>query len=726
MPMAPISTTPMHGKEDYESILSQELLAHRSRLRDRLDEWSYQQEQIFERALNKLHAGSTDKEYNEVISTSERVPYCSTEASSMSPCSPGVSEIRIEGACNHFSNGSYNSTNGTDPILPSSDCSPADSPGSAKKSRRHNTHPGVPLRPDPLGLYHIDSLSEVTNMKSLSPRHSCSKGMDNERWSSQHSNSSDVTEHISNRVPRLAKNSEDMVQSEKGPTLWRSHTSDFSTENIRSQAAAFGFVRKKTSGLSLQRAVHNLKELRDVKKILAAIVFSKRFESTCATVILFNAVLLGMSSDYAMSHIAQPEHPTMAGVEFGFTCFYFVEVNMRMIVIGCEYFKNADWRWNWFDLALVIMSAWDLLESRVQELQSGSAMKNLSFLRMLRLMKMLKLLRMIRLMRMFRELRLILHSVLGCVQAMFWAMVLILTISYMFGICFLQACTSYYESEGKEAVSPSTQDAIDEHWSSVGSSMLSLYMAATAGKEWSVLAAPLREVGFIFYLLFLVYIAFFAFVVMNTVTGLFIEATMQNSEKDQQMIIQMELEKKGQYIDKLQAFYDEMDDDQDGEISFEEFSRHVNTPEMRAFARSLEIDVLDAKQFFCILSDHGRRSVDVETFVVGCIKLKGAARSMDLMDLVYAFRDADNAARAHQETVVEMFDTVDQSLKQTMKVLSRLGSKSKSHDRPSSEWSSEHTPYRGTLTYDERKPNTSEACPALSAGQKKVPKIDSL
>merc|ERR1712217_592270 len=61
---------------------------------------------------------------------------------------------------------------------------------------------------------------------------------------------------------------------------------------------------------------------------------------------------------------------------------------------------------------------------------------------------------------------------------------------------------------------------------------------------------------------------------------------------------------------------------------------------MHAFAKSLEIDITDAKQFFLILSGNGRRTVDIETFVVGCIKLKGTAKSMDLMDLMYSHKRA--------------------------------------------------------------------------------------
>jgi len=52
------------------------------------------------------------------------------------------------------------------------------------------------------------------------------------------------------------------------------------------------------------------------------------------------------------------------------------------------------------------------------------------------------------------------------------------------------------------------------------------------------------------------------------------------------------------------------------------------------------------QQFFNLLSSNGNKPVDLETFVVGCIKLKGAAKSMDLMDLVYMTRET---AAQHRE-----------------------------------------------------------------------------
>merc|ERR1719443_607591 len=70
----------------------------------------------------------------------------------------------------------------------------------------------------------------------------------------------------------------------------------------------------------------------------------------------------------------------------------------------------------------------------------------------------------------------------------------------------------------------------------------------------------------------------------------------------------------------------------------EEFVKHLVDPRMQAFAASLEIETEDLQQFFSILSGSGHRTVDLETFVIGCIKLRGMARSVDLIDLVLSHR----------------------------------------------------------------------------------------
>eukprot|EP00747_Dinoflagellata_sp_TGD_P085320 gnl/TRDRNA2_/TRDRNA2_162842_c4_seq1.p1 gnl/TRDRNA2_/TRDRNA2_162842_c4~~gnl/TRDRNA2_/TRDRNA2_162842_c4_seq1.p1 ORF type:complete len:110 (+),score=24.00 gnl/TRDRNA2_/TRDRNA2_162842_c4_seq1:121-450(+) len=55
---------------------------------------------------------------------------------------------------------------------------------------------------------------------------------------------------------------------------------------------------------------------------------------------------------------------------------------------------------------------------------------------------------------------------------------------------------------------------------------------------------------------------------------------------------------------------------------------------MQAFMSKLEIEAMELETLFKLLSDDGHQTVDLETFVVGCMKIRGPARSMDLVGLI--------------------------------------------------------------------------------------------
>merc|ERR1712110_1108827 len=136
------------------------------------------------------------------------------------------------------------------------------------------------------------------------------------------------------------------------------------------------------------------------------------------------------------------------------------------------------------------------------------------------------------------------------VESMSWSLVLIWTCVYMAGIYFLQACTLYLTS-GNASVQ--SEILIKEYWSSLPTAMVSLYMAGTGGQDWHEIAKPLKEAGWYVYLMFLLYVAFFQFVVLNTLTSLFVESTLESTDRDQALIVQHEMEKKEKYVAKLEA-----------------------------------------------------------------------------------------------------------------------------------------------------------------------------
>merc|ERR1712150_35607 len=87
------------------------------------------------------------------------------------------------------------------------------------------------------------------------------------------------------------------------------------------------------------------------------------------------------------------------------------------------------------------------------------------------------------------------------------------------------------------------------------------------------------------------------------------------------------------YIESFKQIFQRFDDDSSNDVDLNEFEKHLSSQEMVAFMSGLGLDPRDVRQFFCVLSQDGQCPVDMETFVIGCLKLQGLAKSMDLIGL---------------------------------------------------------------------------------------------
>merc|ERR1712217_125071 len=141
-----------------------------------------------------------------------------------------------------------------------------------------------------------------------------------------------------------------------------------------------------------------------------------------------------------------------------------------------------------------------------------------------------------------------------------------------------------YLQDHKQLIKAEERDNLLSIWGSVPLSMLALYKASTNGDDWSVIGDVLMNVGMGYYFIFLAYIAFYTCVVTNTITSLFIETTMAYAEKDTQHVITDKLERKDEYVKKLKLWFCAIDNDCTGAITYDQFERNANCPEVHAFA----------------------------------------------------------------------------------------------------------------------------------------------
>jgi len=395
-------------------------------------------------------------------------------------------------------------------------------------------------------------------------------------------------------------------------------------------------------------------ERNGLQRCFARIVEAKPFEALCATVIALNCVQMTLDTNRSVrealteSTDENAEWLQTAGISFAF--FYIFEWILRVGLHQIVYFVGEDWKWNVLDTVLVALACQEVLNVLTKLLVRGDeveeASNNFTFIRIVRIVKISKAFRIVRLLRVFRELRLMLSLVLGCARSMSWGIMLILLVSFVFGICMTQG-TILYLTNGR-IHDPVVREDIIEYWGSVGISMNSLFMASTSGESWIVMARPLMDIHMGFYFVFLLYLLFFLIVVVNSMTGIFLDATAQNATQDQQIIIMEELRKKAMYVKRFKNIWRQLDDDNSGDVSLKEIVYHMSDPSLSAFMSNLEVDICDVVQFFEALSHDGEILVDADTFVDGCLKLKGWARSVDL----YGFVQVNRKQMAQQDMLV--------------------------------------------------------------------------
>lgn len=390
---------------------------------------------------------------------------------------------------------------------------------------------------------------------------------------------------------------------------------------------------------------------------LRTIVASTKFEIFIASLILTNSALMGVEVDFMASRQSATVPTAFSIVQHSYAFLFLIELMFRFGAEGRRFLVSPDWMWNYLDMFIVLSS---FLEAGVDvvtwtkktddgDVGSVGDMGSLRIIRMVRLTRLIRVFRVARGMRFARALRTLVYSIFGTLKSLVWAMILLLMIIYVFGIIFTQCATEHlvavqaaaHELELDEACSSPAMGAEGPlwcYWGSLSSSMFTLFKSICGGLSWDVAVRPLGEISIVWTMLFAAYIFFTYFAVLNVVTGVFCQSAMDSAARDHDMAVSHALTNKKTYVDKLCQLFDSLDGMDTGQITFDVFERHLTDEPMQAYFASMDLDVDDAWTLFRLLDVDNTRAVDADEFVVGCLKLKGPAKSIHIAQLIYENR----------------------------------------------------------------------------------------
>lgn len=378
------------------------------------------------------------------------------------------------------------------------------------------------------------------------------------------------------------------------------------------------------------------------------------FEIFFGVMIISNAIFIGVEIDYTAANPLATDPPLFIVIGYLYTTVFAFELALKVSAERSKFICTGGKQlaWNMLDLLIVVSSMGEVLldiirfatVSMEKETNSNSgsvSMSNLRIIRIIRVTRLMRLFRIGRIVKFIRSLRLLVYSILSTLKTVFWAMLLLAIIIYVFAILFTQAVSDYKVALDVGLVDAlmdeELHDVLTYHWGSLADSMLSLFMAISGGVSWLDVVMPIRKIGVLWLLVFLVYMTFTYFAVLNVVTGVFCQSAIESTQHDQDAMIQSFLANKTLHVNRFKSLFNTMDADQSGLISKDEFIRHIDDPQVQAYFASLELDSCDALNLFKLLeSDDGcEEGIDIEDFVMGCLRLKGQAKSIDMARLMY-------------------------------------------------------------------------------------------
>lgn len=257
--------------------------------------------------------------------------------------------------------------------------------------------------------------------------------------------------------------------------------------------------------------------------------------------------------------------------------------------------------------------------------------KNVSWLRTLRLLKMMKMLRVVRAMKLFQELRIILNCIAGGMRAFVWSLVLLKLMNYMVALVLMQGVSSFLESHPYDTLDVTLRNDLNELFATVWKSMMTLYRPVACGGPWKHTAIVLWDVGPLYYTVFIAYMSFVSFAVLKLLTGIFVEQAKDCANMDREHVIREQMLERKAMIKELQSLFYNMDDDESGLLTWEEFATHLEDETVVEYLRSMDLEASDAESLFRLIDKDAGGEVSVDEFVNGAQRLRGPSKCSDVM-----------------------------------------------------------------------------------------------
>jgi len=300
--------------------------------------------------------------------------------------------------------------------------------------------------------------------------------------------------------------------------------------------------------------------------------------------------------------------------------FFILELVLRVAAHQGQFCAGQDWKWNLFDALMVCASLLEL----------GLLVSfDLSYIRILRVLRIARSLRMIHLLKFagLRDLRLMLMAIIASAVPLFWAGLIVMTLMFFFGVIFLNGVAEY---TADATVEDPNVHLIKVFFPDLAMTLLTLFMSITGGISWWDVQQVFLNISLTYACVFVFFVLVTVLAALNIITGIFVNDAVEMSRLDAELKVQHEMDQNREYLQHLHELFHQIDTKSHGAITLDDFTEQMEREEVRMLFAMLGLDVSDAVSFFELLDVDGSIDLEIDEFVMGCMRFRGNPSNVNL------------------------------------------------------------------------------------------------
>jgi len=366
------------------------------------------------------------------------------------------------------------------------------------------------------------------------------------------------------------------------------------------------------------------------KRPKKAIVDTTAFNLCGGLVIFANAITVGLETDAVALQVSEGKviqlDPIWQIVETVFCIVFLLELLLRLYYHRLNYFLNVHtFLWNWVDFIIVVASSIDTLV--LSPLGVGGAGKLVSLMRFIR---MLRLARLVRLLKLFKELWLMVSGIMQSLKTLGWISVVAFVFSYAWAIYATKAI-GFDDATWDGYFMTSRGWDHEEYFGSVWKSTFTMVQLLTL-TGWSEEVVRHIEKGQPMLLIFFIFfVCVSSLGLLSIMVGVVVENTLTTARRDQAKAVDQKDKDRKVVFAQLQEVFEVADVDGSGTLTIEEVEEAIGKSEIYNKLKMIDFPVDDPNMIFSLLDYDDSGELTIDEFITGCIRMKGAAKSKDLL-----------------------------------------------------------------------------------------------